>query len=205
MNINAALFKRSLLTVAISLFVVSTAQAVTTTAAGGGTITFSGAVTDTTCDITTNGGGDFTVNLAPITKAQAGASVGVIADNAQDFTISVSGCDGYNNTSATAQALDITFSGANLSPDEAYLENATGTASGVGIALTKDGTSANKVDLNKALATGLNTTEGTSGSGIFDTGAAGPITFYANYYNYGGATISTGSVITTATYTLSYE
>lgn len=205
MNINAALFKRSLLTITISLFVASTAQAATTVAAGGGTITFSGAVTDTTCDITTNGGGDFTVNLTPITKTQAGSVVGIIADNAQDFTINVSGCDGYDNASATAQSLDITFSGSNLSSDEAYLENATGTAGGVGITLTKDGTAANKVDLNKALATGLSTTESTSGSGIFDTGAAGPIVFYANYYNYGGASISTGSVITTATYTFSYE
>lgn len=208
------IFTRALLAVAMGGLALSgTAMATTSSSVGGGTITFSGSVTDTTCNVTTNNGGDFTVNLEPITTDSLGTSTGIITSGATAFTIAVSGCSGYTATSTTAQALDITFSGANISDDETYLKNATGTATGVGIALTSDGSTA--ITLDTALDTGLATTssgsssdsdsDSSSDSAVYDTGAAGDITYYANYYNYGGSSVTTGSVVTTATYVFSYE
>ncbi|GAA3909635.1 MULTISPECIES: fimbrial protein [Gibbsiella] len=200
------IFTRALLAVAMGGLALSgTAMATTSSSVGGGTITFSGSVTDTTCNVTTNNGSDFTVSLEPITTDALGTSTGILTSGATAFTIAVSGCSGYTATSTTAQALDITFSGANISDDETYLKNATGTATGVGIALTSDGSKA--ITLDTALDTGLATTSSSSStdSAVYDTGAAGDITYYANYYNYGGSSVTTGSVVTTATYVFSYE
>lgn len=192
---------RAFMAMAMSSALISgTAMATTSNAVGGDTITFSGAVSDTTCNVTTGHGNDFTINLDPITSTQVGTTSGVITDGATAFTMAVSGCEGYTASNSAAQTLDIAFTGSNVSDDETYLKNAIGTASGVGIAITSD--SATPVALNTALSTGLTTT-GDSDSGNHD--AQGDITYYANYYNYGGANISTGSVITTATCTFSYE
>lgn len=174
----------------------------TTADVGGGTITFYGAVTDATCNVTTNSGSDFAVDLNPVTSSDMGTTVGVIPTNAKQFTLNVDGCSGFNSTSTTAQTLKITFSGGNVSDDNTYLKNTTGTSSGVGIGITKDGSQL--VTLNTALDTGLKTTssDGTN----FDTApASGAISYYANYYNYGGAAVTAGSVVTTATYTFNYD
>lgn len=177
------------------------AMASTDTGVAGGTITFNGAVSDTTCDVTTNNGSDFTVNLSPVSVEDMGTTTGVVSNGATEFTIAVAGCEGYDATSTAAQDLDITFSGSNVSDDEEYLKNNTGSATGVGIAITKDGTTA--VSLDQALKTGLTTTS--SDGTVYDQGAEGNITYYANYYNYGGSSIEPGSVVTTATYTFNYE
>lgn len=173
----------------------------TTAGVGGGTITFYGAVTDATCNVTTNSGSDFSVDLNPVTSSDMGTSVGVISSNAKQFTLNVDGCSGFDQTSAAAQTLKITFSGGNVSDDNTYLKNSTGTSSGVGIGITKDGSQL--IALNSALDSGLKTTssDGTN----YDTAPAGAINYYANYYNYGGAAITAGSVITTATYTFNYD
>lgn len=194
--------KNILMTTAVaSLFLAGQALAVSSTGVAGGTITFSGAVSDTTCNVTTNGGSDFTVNVAPITYEDLGSSSGVVSAGSTPFTINVTGCSGFDATSASAQALKVTFSGAGVSDDMRYLKNETGTAEGVGIAITSDGVT--PVNMNEAIATGLKTTQ--SANGAYDTAAAGDITFHANYYNYGGAEARTGSVMTTATYTFSYD
>lgn len=178
------------------------AFAVTTTAdVGGGTITFYGAVTDATCNVTTNSGSDFAVDLNPVTRSDVGDSVGVISTNAKQFTLNVDGCAGFNSSSNAAQTLKVTFSGGNVSEDNTYLKNSTGTASGVGIGLTSDGSQL--VALNQALDTGLKTSS--SDGTVYDTSPAGALNYYANYYNYGGAAITPGSVVTTATYTFTYE
>ncbi|KAA5933671.1 MULTISPECIES: fimbrial protein [Pantoea] len=173
----------------------------TTADVGGGTITFYGAVTDATCNVTTNSGSDFAVDLNPVTSTDMGTTVGVVSTNAKQFTLNVDGCSGFDSTSATAQTLKITFSGGNVSDDNTYLKNTTGTSSGVGIGITKDGSQL--VALNSALDSGLKTTssDGTN----FDTAPGGAINYYANYYNYGGAAVKAGSVVTTATYTFTYE
>ncbi|WP_416261405.1 fimbrial protein [Gibbsiella quercinecans] len=194
-------FLRCFIVTAISAALYSgAAMATTSDTVAGGTITFSGSVSDTTCNVTTNGGNDFTVNLNPISVSDVGTSAGVVTAGATPFTMAVSGCEGYSATNKTAQALTVTFSGSEVSDDEAYLKNSIGSASGIGISITKDGTT--PIKLNSAIETGLTTTssDGTN----FDTGAEGNITYYANYYNYGGSSVSTGSVVTTVTYTFSY-
>lgn len=183
------------------LFAASTSFAATDMNVAGGTITFNGSVTDTTCHVTTNGGQDFTVNLAPISLDDA-QTPGVVTAGAKQFSMMVSGCTGYVANSSSAQALQITFTGANVSPDEMYLENNGGTSTGVGIAITKDGS--DPYPLNRAITTALTTTS--SDGEFFDKDAEGTLTFFANYYNYAGeGNVTTGSVITSATYTFSYE
>ncbi|MFD1803705.1 fimbrial protein [Mixta tenebrionis] len=195
--------RKLLLTAAVSgvLFSPNT-FATTANNVSGGIITFSGSVTDTTCNITTNDGNDFTVNLNPISTEDLGTDIGVVTAQAAQFTLHVAGCTGYRNDSTSAQQLDITFSGANISDDEKYLKNDLGSARGVGITITRDGGNT-LVPLNRAVQTGLATTK--SGETNYDTAPEGDITWFANYYNYGGASVTTGSVITTATYSFSYE
>lgn len=173
----------------------------TTADVGGGTITFYGAVTDATCNVTTNSGSDFAVDLNPVTSSDMGTTVGLISNNAKQFALNIDGCSGFNSTSTAAQTLKITFSGGNVSDDNTYLKNATGSSSGVGIGITKDGSQL--VALNSALDSGLKTTS--SDGTTFDTAPSGVINYYANYYNYGGANITPGSVVTTATYTFNYD
>ncbi len=174
----------------------------TTTDVGGGTITFYGSVTDATCNVTTNSGSDFSVDLNPVTTSDLGTTVGVINTNAKQFTLNIDGCSGFDSTSTAAQTLMITFSGGNVSDDNTYLKNGSGTASGVGIGITKDGSTL--VALNTALDTGMATTS--SDGTTYDTApASGTLSYYANYYNYGGSSVAAGSVVTTATYTFTYE
>ncbi|MCP1437643.1 major type 1 subunit fimbrin (pilin) [Erwinia persicina] len=196
-------FKKLLLATAMAgtLFTGSV-YAATGTSVAGGTITFNGAVSDTTCNVTTNSGSDFTVNVSPVTKEDMGTTPGVIGSSATPFTITVSGCSGFDDASTAAQSLNIVFTGANVSDDMNYLKNESGSAEGVGIAITKNGS--DLVKMNEALATGLATSQ-SAASGNYDTAAAGDINLYAHYYNYGGSNVSTGSVVTTATYTFSYE
>ncbi|WP_238131891.1 fimbrial protein [Vibrio cincinnatiensis] len=193
--------KKSLAASIISgLFMASTSFAATESGVAGGTITFNGSVTDTTCNVTTNSGQDFTVNLAPISIDEIKAP-GVALSGSKQFSMMVSGCTGYVASSNSAQALQITFTGANVSADEVYLENNGGTAEGVGIVIT-DGS--NIYPLNKAIATSLKTTS--SDGEFYDQDAEGTLSFFANYYNYAGEdAVTTGSVITNATYTFSYE
>lgn len=189
------MFKKSL--VAASLIVMSgSAFAATDEGVAGGTITFNGTVTDTTCNVTTNNGSDFTVNLDPITTTDLTANgTGVVTAGAKQFSMAVSGCTGYTDSS---EALKISFTSSNVSDDEKYLTNYSGTAENVGIALTTDGSTL--VNLNEALDTGF------TGADFASADDSQTINFYANYYNYGGTdNVATGSVVTTATYTFSYE
>ena len=177
------MFKKSL--VAASIMVLSgSVFAATDEGVAGGTITFNA----------TDNGSDFTVNLAPITTTDLGTAVGVVTAGAKEFTMAVSGCTGY---AADTDTLKVSFTSSNVSDDEKYLTNYSGTAEGVGIALTRDGST--QVNFNEALDTGLTAADVSGSTSTSD------ITYYANYYNYGGATTSTGSVVTAATYTFSYE
>lgn len=187
------MFKKSLVA-ALTILAVNNAYALTDTGVPGGTITFNGSVTDTTCNVTTNNGADFTVQLSPVTVANVGTAVGLVNEGSKPFTIAVSDCA---STDADATALKISFSSPNVSDDEKYLKNYSGSASGVGIALTEDGQS--MIPFNTTVATGLNKTD-------FDkAGETKNLTYYANYYNFGGGDITAGSVVTSATYTFSYE
>ena len=178
---------------AAALLFTGVTSATTDTGVAGGTITFNGTVTDTTCDVTTNNGSDFTVNLDPITTTQLKTNVGVVTEGAKQFTMKVSGCTGF---STADESLKVTFTSSNVSDDQRYLTNYSGTAEGVGIALTSDGTAV--VAFDTALDTSLKGSDTSTSTGA-------DITYYANYYNYGGSNVTTGSVITTATYTFNYE
>lgn len=183
------MFKKTLLAAMVLATAGSAIAETTSNDVAGGNITFYGSVTDTTCNVTTNSGADFTVTLDPITTTQAGESVGVVADNAKPFTMKVSGCK--QNVTKADKTLRITFGSADISDDEKYMKNNTGTSEGVGITITKDKSAI--IDFNTAIDTAV--------TGVDET----ELTYYANYYNYGGKTITSGNIITAAQYTFSYE
>lgn len=106
----------------------------------------------------------------------------------------VSGCK--NSSAKDDDTLKITFNSSNVSDDEKYLKNYSGSAQGVGIALTADGTT--PVNFDEAIDTLVKSSQASTTEGK-------EISFYANYYNYGGSDISSGNIVTDATYTFSYE
>lgn len=186
------MFNKTLIAAAI-LF-SGTAFATESTGVAGGTITFNGAVSDTTCDVTSSNGADFTVNLSPVTKTDIGTTPGIVTAAKKDFIINVKNCSAVDDTTKT---LKVTFSSSNISDDGKYLKNFNEDgAEGVGIALTSDGSVA--VPLESAFDTGLTVKDVSSTEGA-------SITLYANYYNYGGATTTTGKVVSDATYSFSYD
>ncbi|MDO2949510.1 fimbrial protein [Aeromonas simiae] len=187
------MFKKSLLA-ALTVLAVNNAYAITDTGVPGGTITFNGSVTDTTCNITTSNGADFSVQLSPVTVSSVGTDVGLVNEGSKAFTMAVSDCSSTNDE---ATALKITFSSSNVSDDEKYLKNYSGTATGVGIALTSDGKT--MIPFNTTHDTGLKKTD------FANAGETKSLTYYANYYNFGGTDVTAGSVVTAATYTFSYE
>lgn len=65
------MFKKSMIAAAL-LLSAGQSLAITDNGAAGGNITFNGVVTDTTCNINTNKGADFTVDLDPVTTTQVG-------------------------------------------------------------------------------------------------------------------------------------
>ncbi|NDJ56491.1 type 1 fimbrial protein [Enterobacteriaceae bacterium 4M9] len=180
--------------IAAALMFSGAAMATESTGVAGGTITFNGSVSDTTCDVTTNNGSDFTVNLSPITVNDLGTKTGIVTANNKDFTMSLKKCSAADESTKT---LKITFTSSNLSDDGKYLTNYSDDgAEGVGIALTSDGSAA--IAFNKAFDTGLTSADAAGTDGV-------SITLHANYYNYGGATVTTGKVVTDATYSFSYD
>ena len=163
-----------------ALMVSSSAFAAESTGVAGGTITFNGS--------------DFTVNLSPIAVGDMGTTAGVVKTNAKDFTMNLKNCSAASDE---AKTLKITFSSSNLSDDAKYLKNYSDNgAEGVGIALTKDGNTA--VPFDTAFDTGLSSADAATEDGV-------TLTMYANYYNYGGAAVTTGKVVTDATYSFSYD
>ncbi|MGL5239768.1 MAG: fimbrial protein [Kluyvera ascorbata] len=123
------MFKKTLIAAAI-VFSGAVAAAESTGVAGG-TITFNGSVSDTTCDVTTNNGSDFTVNLAPITLTDMGTTTGIVTTNNKNFTMNLKNCTAADEGTKT---LKITFTSSNLSDDGNYLKNYSDNgAEGVGI------------------------------------------------------------------------
>ncbi|AEW72317.1 MULTISPECIES: fimbrial protein [Enterobacter] len=186
------MFNKTLIAAAIMFS--GAAMAAESTGVAGGTITFNGSVSDTTCDVTTNNGSDFTVNLSPITLTDMGKTAGIVTANEKDFTMSLKNCTAADEGTKT---LKITFTSSNLSDDGKYLKNySEGGAEGVGITLTSDGKTA--VPFDTAFNTGLTSDDVSSTDGI-------TLTMHANYYNFGGASVTTGKVVTDATYSFSYD
>lgn len=189
---NKSMFNKTV--IAVAMMFSGAAMAAESTGVAGGTITFNGSVSDTTCDVTTNNGSDFTVNLAPISLTDMGTTTGVVSANNKDFTMSLKNCTAADTATKT---LKITFSSSNLSDDGKYLKNYSESgAEGVGITLTKDGTTA--VPFDTVFNTGLTSDDVSGTDGV-------TLTMHANYYNFGGSAVTTGKVVTDATYSFSYD
>lgn len=178
------------------------------------TVTVSGTIADTTCSINsdnTDANGDLTVILPSINTSEAITSgVGTVGEPTE-FSFTVSDCDpsgvwgGATTSSGTIFYLTIDSSNASANGD--YIQN-SGTAEGIGISLKNE--TGNAIILGQAFSS--------SNKSVFEAsnnetncevleavGADCGIALYAYYYNYGGASVSAGSVIATATYTINWE
>lgn len=166
----------------------------------GGTINFSGAITDTTCTINSGKSADFTVALNPITVTDAGKSIGLITRNKKSFSLTFSGCSPVAGTSGTP--LKIYFSSAaNISTDGKYLinntanENDATVSRNVGFSLVKPGTS-QPVQLNQPFITDI---KGNKAAPDAET-----LTLDVYYYKTNAQAARVGDLSSNLTYTISY-
>ncbi|KER01438.1 type 1 fimbrial protein [Photorhabdus temperata] len=189
--------KLALSTAAALIF---TGSAVAADNSAGGTLHFSGAVTDATCTINGGASANLTIVLAPISVTQAGQKEGLIDFGKKAFSLEFSNCQsnaaGFDPATSM---LKIHFSSAHaIANDGKYLMNqelnASGKPKNVGIAIVKYAEENTPIMLNKALDTGI------KGS----TPAPEVVDFYAKYYKVGTADAEPGKVITTVTYHVAY-
>ncbi|MTD27441.1 fimbrial protein [Erwinia sorbitola] len=176
------------------------------TSVSGGTINFSGAVTDATCTINGNNSASLSVVLNPITTQQAGTAEGIIDAGKKAFSLDFSNC--ASAQAATAEAgggaapastLKMRFSSPNtISNDGKYLINQVNNAQGnplnVGIAIVLQSTETQPISLQKDLDTKLAGNKTTPET----------LNFYAKYYKVGTAAAEAGTVRTMVTYSISY-
>ncbi|MBT1264049.1 fimbrial protein [Pseudomonas pergaminensis] len=185
---------------------IACAHSVAATNVSGGVISFSGMITDTTCTINGGKSADFTVALAPITVAEAGAIVGPILKNKKSFSMTFSGCNAASsnvtNPTAPTTPLLMYFSSAdNISTDGKYLVNTSvnesdaAVAKNVGFSLGVSGTQT-PVQLNTPFNTGI---IGAKKSPESDT-----LVFDAYYYKTNTAAAKIGTVSSSLIYTISY-
>ncbi|MCD0502946.1 fimbrial protein [Bordetella petrii] len=166
---------------------VMAALAVSSSAfASDGTISFEGAVSDATCNISVNGSGpDGTVTLPTVSLnslAQAGDTAGTTP-----FRIALSGCAGTANT-----ARAYFEPGPTVDPVQGKLRNTGGTAGNVYLAL---------LDSNHApLHLG---DPALQNDAPVDISGGGELGYHAQYYAVGPATA--GSVLSLVNYTIVYE
>lgn len=166
----------------------------------GGIISFTGAVTDTTCTINGGKSADFTVALSPISVTDAGTVVGPVTKNKKSFSLTFSGCTPAAGTAGTP--LKIYFSSANnISTDGKYLlnssvnENDAAVAKNVGFSLAEPG-STTPLPLNVPYVTKI----------IGDKTAADTetLTLDAYYYKTNTSDAKVGELSSNVTYTISY-
>ncbi|HCM63168.1 MAG TPA: type 1 fimbrial protein [Morganella sp. (in: Bacteria)] len=170
------------------IFAAGTALAATT--ASGGSINFTGFITDATCTIN-NGNTNMSVLLDPITVGQI-TRPGVIEEGKKAFSIELSDCNASDKDSKT---LHINFASTNMIANNGnYLLNQEtdekGNPKNVGIAL---------VTQKDSQLVNLNTQ--------YDTKIAadnGIVQFYAQYYKVGSEAAQPGKINTMLTYNLSY-
>jgi major type 1 subunit fimbrin (pilin) len=180
-------------TVAAAATLATLALASTGASAADGTITFTGAVTDTTCSIDTKvaGAADKNVTLPTVTDSTlsaTGASAGTTA--ATDLTFTLSGCS--TETKAVARFEN----GPTIDQTTGYLANqASSGAKNVQVRLLN----ASHQPIN--VVTGENNDMAGNGAAIV-TGAAN-LKYFAEYYATGKATA--GPVNTSVQYTVDYQ
>ena len=166
----------------------------------GGVISFSGAVTDTTCTINGGKSADFTVALSPISVTDAGNIVGPITKNKKSFSLTFSGCTPAAGTAGTP--LKIYFSSANnISTDGKYLLNSSvnesdaAVAKNVGFSLAEPGSST-PIPLNVPYVTNI--------KGDKNAPDAETLTLDAYYYKTNALAAKVGELSSNVTYTISY-
>ncbi|MGY2293705.1 fimbrial protein [Pseudomonas sp. SDO528_S397] len=176
------------------------ANAIAADNSAGGIISFSGAITDTTCTINGGKSADFTVALSPISVVDAGTKVGPITKNKKSFSLTFSGCSPAAGEAGTP--LKMYFSSAdNISTDGKYLvnnsvnENDASVAKNVGFSLSASG-STTPIQLNVPYTTAVS---GAKASADFEV-----VTLDAYYYKTNTAPAKVGGLSSNLTYTISY-
>ncbi|AKG68305.1 putative fimbrial protein SthA [Serratia fonticola] len=179
---------------------LSSSSAFADNTSSGGIISFSGAITDTTCTINGGKSADLTVALSPISITDAGDVVGPITKNKKSFSLTFSNC--APGLGEADQRLKIYFSSAdNISNDGKYLlndtvnENDATVAKNVGFSLAKT-TSSTPIPLNQPFITDI---KGDSSDPNSET-----LTLDAYYYKTNTATAKVGALHSNITYTISY-
>jgi len=193
------MIKQALSLAALAAAVTSTIVVAADNSAGG-VISFSGAITDTTCTINGGRSADFTVALSPISITDAGTTVGPITKNKKSFSLTFSNCSPAAGTAGTP--LKMYFSSAdNISTDGKYLlnnsvdESDTAVARNVGFSLAEPGSST-PIQLNVPYTTSI---IGTQVAPESET-----LVFDAYYYKSNTAPAKVGAVNSNLTYTISY-
>lgn len=184
----------------LSISMVSNTVFAVTTAAGG-VISFSGAISDTTCTINGGNSADFTVLLDPISISDAGTIANtVIQKNQKQFLLTFSDCT-IIPTPATNLKIHF-YSSSNISPSGLYLvndtvnENDPTKAMNVGFSLSQVATPTVALSLNAALDTGF--------SGDLTGGSKDTLTLIASYYKTNTAAAKAGPLHSNVIYTVSY-
>lgn len=162
-------------------------------AADTGTITFNGAITDSTCDVNVEGqGADATVTL-PTRSASALATAGAETGKTQ-FTLALSGCTG------TA-----------LNTAKAFFQAGNTVDTATGRLLNTDLTGATNVTLqlrdgqdDSVIKVGDQNQTGSSAIGYVDiTSGSASLPYFVEYYAEAAAT--PGAVTSQVTYSLDYQ
>lgn len=173
-------------------FVALSANAATTSS---GTITVTGKVVSSTCNVTFNGVQSPTITLPTYdtNTLTSGVSAGWTP-----VTMALTGCAAV--TSPAATTVFPYFTGSNIDTVSGYLKNATGAGnSNVEIAFSTTQSLTGALSLNQG--------SGAQGAGTMNltgTGSNASVTYYAGYVAY-GANATAGNVNTNVQYALNYQ
>lgn len=163
-------------------------------AASGGTITINGEVLDGTCTVSggdnTTGGGDFTVQLAPVHKDRLSAANAVAG--AKGFSVNVGGQAG--DTCDTTKLAKLWFQ-----YDATKIDSATGNLKNI----QAGGATNVQVQLLNQAAAPINLYTGVNNSTAPFVAGTATLQYAAQYFATGAAT--PGLVQSQATYVLSYQ
>lgn len=169
--------------------------------AADGTISFSGTITDSTCTVTSGGGGlnNFTVTL-PTVSAGSLASLGKTAGQKQ-FSITVSCVNGA--TSSTFKNATIAFDQANVTSDGNLINTTTDKTGATNVAIQILNASGQPINLK----TGANaTTASPTGDGKSAvTPATATLNFTAQYIATAATAATAGPVTSSVGYTITYN
>lgn len=157
-------------------------------AAPDGTITFNGALTATTCNITGNSQGkNFTVTLPTVSTSLLTAAA--LTTGVTPFSIALTGCSPASGNVHTF------FNTGTSTMADGNLKNMTGTAQNVEVQVMNGDLSVIKLNMDDASQNSLSTAIATDGTATLN---------YAAQY-YATAATTAGTVATTVTYNMSYN